>query len=457
VYSADGRLLAAAGETGYGWWDAQAGTPQRREAGRGLLRVAFNTAGTLVAAGGSDGRVLVSDLRMAGAKEVARHAKAVGALALKGDGRMGASGDDEGAIILWDPAQGPIATLKEGSGKSPIVFLAFTGADALLSVAHDMTVTTWDVNGKRARRRGALQARERGREIEPHAVALDATSGRLLVAAQLIAQQRGGALSTGRGQARPGDLTRDNVLLPYDVASGISSDAVVSGDFTGETLAVSPAGCYAVFTSSYRDQPRLHIWGLVEKGDDLLRQDLPRRAEAIAIDPSGRALAVAAGGRIATYRVSGITTGDCELYSRKPSQGGGPKVTVGSETSPLIATTGTKPVVAVLRFDTTTNVSADVGDGVSEMVSTELSNSQAVTIVERAAIEQVMKELSIQRSGLTDDANVARIGKGLNAQKMILGSVRRFGDDTFVLTARVVDVATQRNEGTREVTCERCK
>jgi TolB-like protein len=263
-------------------------------------------------------------------------------------------------------------------------------------------------------------------------------------------------LSSGRGLARPGDLGRDNVLLTYDVASGISSDPIVSGDFAGETLAVSPSGCYAAFTSEYRDQPRLHVWGLVQAGDDLLRQDLRQRAEALALDPSGRALAIAAGGRIATYRVSGITTSDCEIYSRKPSQAAGPKVTVGSETSPLIATGGTKPVVAVLRFETTANVSADLGDGVSEMVSGELANSQAVVVVERSAIESVLKEMSIQRSGLTD-ADAVKIGKGLNARKVVFGSVRRFGEDTFLLTVRVVDVETQRNEGQREVTCEGCR
>ena len=111
--------------------------------------------------------------------------------------------------------------------------------------------------------------------------------------------------------------------------------------------------------------------------------------------------------------------------------------------------------MAVLRFDTN-NASSDLGDGVAEMISGELANSASVVVIERGAINAIVKEMELQRSGLTD-SDAVRIGKGLNAKKVLLGSVRRFGDDTFLLTVRVVDVETQRNEGQREVTCENCK
>ena len=452
AYSNDGRLIGVAGETGFGWWDAQSGTLQRKETAPKTLRIAFSASGNFVAAGGADGRVLSADLRVTGSREAARHTKPVRAIALQADGRLGASGDSEGTILLWDPAAGPVGTLKDGSSKAEVLYLAFSSASTLLAVAADMTVTTWDVNGKRSLRRGGLQTTERGRQIDPAAASLDTTGAKLVVAAQMSGAARIGAV-TG-GMANPRDLRRDNVLLPYDVASGISSDAIVTGDFKSETVATSPSGCYAFFTSNYRDQPRVHVWGMVEKGDDLLRQDLPRRAEAIALDGLGRALAIAVGnGKVATFRVSGTTVADCEIYARKPTQAAGPKITVGSETSPLIQTAGTR--VAVLRFDTN-NASSDLGDGVAEMISGELANSASVVVIERGAINAIVKEMELQRSGLTD-SDAVRIGKGLNAKKVLLGSVRRFGEDTFLLTVRVVDVETQRNEGQREVTCENCK
>jgi hypothetical protein len=38
----------------------------------------------------------------------------------------------------------------------------------------------------------------------------------------------------------------------------------------------------------------------------------------------------------------------------------------------------------------------------------------------------------------------------------VLGSVRRFGDTTYMILARVVDVETQQVQGSREVMCENC-
>jgi TolB-like protein len=201
------------------------------------------------------------------------------------------------------------------------------------------------------------------------------------------------------------------------------------------------------------------VWGLVEKGDDLLRQDLPRKAQAVALDRSGRALAVAGeDGRVSTFKVSGATLTDCETYARakKPGQAAaGPKISLGTDNSPLLEAKG-NPRVAVLRFETT-NASSDLGDTLAELISGELSNNANVVVVERKAIDAIVKEMETQRSGLTESAAVALIGKGLNAKKVFFGSVRRLGDDLFILTVRLVDVETQRIEGYREVSCERCR
>ena len=457
TYSSDGRLLGIAASGGYGWWDAQTGAPIRREAGAAGLSIAFSSSGNVAAVGGADGKVSAIDLRLGTSREAARHTKPVRTVALSSDGRLGASGDSEGTILLWDPQQGVVGTLKEGSSKAAVIFLGFTSAGTLLSLNSELAVVTWDVNGKRSLRRGALQSGVQGRITEATGASLDPGSDKLVVAAQLIAAPKGGVLTSGAGLARPGDLRRDNILLTYDVATGFSGDPVVSGDFKGETVALSPSGCYAFFTSTYRDQPRLHVWGLVEKGDDLLRQDLPRKANAVALDRSGRALAVAGDdGRVSTFKVSGATLTDCETYARakKPGQAAGPKISLGTDNTPLLEATG-NPRVAVLRFETT-NASSDLGDTLAELISGELANNASVVVVERKAIDAIVKEMEIQRSGLTEAA-VARIGKGLGAKKVFFGSVRRLGDDLFILTVRLVDVETQRIEGYREVSCERCR
>ena len=212
-----------------------------------------------------------------------------------------------------------------------------------------------------------------------------------------------------------------------------------------------------MFTSNYRDQPRLHIWSLIRQGQDVSRLELPARASAVALDPTGRY--VAAGfpnGEIRTWRTSGTTASDCQLYRNSQSPAAkpqAPRIATGSEGQPLFpANAGFK--VAVLRFEAS-GVDTYVGEAVAEMVGGELSNSSSVVVIERAAIDAIVKEMQLQASGLTA-ADAARVGKGLNAQKVVLGSVRRFGENTYVVSARVVDVETQQVQGNREVTCENC-
>lgn len=455
VFSADGRLLAAGGAAGFAVWDAQTGDLVRTDTARGdVPRVSLAPQGTLVALGSASGVVTVVDLRSGSSREVARHERAVTAIAFNSDGRLGVSGDARGGLQVWDPGAGAIGPLRDGGHQQEIIGLSFNG-NALLSVSRDLRVVTWDVSGQRATRRGTLQSEVRGRTFMPAAVAAEPSGAGLVLGAQLVSEQRGGSLAGRDAPARPGDLRRDNVLIPYDAASGISGDPVTVNEFQAERLALGPSGCAAVFTSFYRDQPRVHIWGLVRLGDDLVRQDLTERATALALEPGGRLLAAASGsGRIRTWRLSGATAADCASYRQQAAPTAGPTFTLGSETSPLI-TGGDGYRMAVLRFEAT-GLDAGLGDAVAEMIAGELANSPTVTVIERSAIDAILREMEVQRSGLTT-ADAVKIGQGLNARKVLFGSVRRFGETTYVTTARLVDVETQRVEGSREVTCENCR
>jgi WD40 repeat protein len=454
AFSSDGRLLGAAGGRGYGIWDAQTGTSIRSDAAVGAIhRIAFGAQGTLLALGGDDGRVRVVDLRSGAIRDVSKHNKATTAIAFSGDGRIGASGDVEGSINVWDPDRGLIAPLKDGGQKKDILALAFAG-NSLLSASQDLQVVTWDVAGKRALRRSTLQSTVTGRTMVPSAAAVDPKGEKLVLAAQLVSEQRGGMFSNS-GLARPTDLRRDNMLSSYMLSTGIAGDPVKTGDYSPETVAVGPGSCFAFFTSNFRNQPRVHVWGLVEQGDDLTRIDLVGHASAIAVDPTGHVLAVANdSGRIRSWTVSGATSGDCDQYSKKTTPTVGPTITLGTETSPLISGASTGYAVAVLRFETS-GLDASLGDAVAEMIAGELANSPQVRVIERGAIDKILKEMEIQRSGLTE-ADAVKIGRGLNARSVLLGGVRRFGASTYLVNTRAVDVETQRVLGSREVTCESC-
>src|SRR5207253_10342493 len=137
----------------------------------------------------------------------------------------------------------------------------------LPSLSKDLLVVTWDVSGKRPLRRGTLQSEEAGRTVVPNAASSDPEGATVVLGAQIVTEPRGGMLTDRRGPASPADLHRDNSLVSYAAATGISADPITTADFAAEQVAVAPSACFAFFTSAFRNQARLHIWGLVERGD----------------------------------------------------------------------------------------------------------------------------------------------------------------------------------------------
>ncbi|MAG69655.1 MAG: hypothetical protein CL471_05055 [Acidobacteria bacterium] len=459
TFSPDGRLLAAVGSQGYGVWDSQTGDLVRTGSPpvRDAQRITFGASGNVLALGGRDGRVWHVDLLTGSVSEVARHGEPVTALAFGRGGTIGASGDEDGGLFLWDSAAGAvIGELTREGHEDEILGLAFDAMGRLTSLDEDFQVITWDVAGQRAVRRSTLQLERFGARAFPSAASFDPTGGTAAFAGQYVSAPRGGVVSRG-GRARPQDLERVNVIVSYATETGLASDPVRTGEFRQGTLALSPGGCFAFFTSTDRGRARLHTWSLVEQGDDLVRLELGEvEPTSLKLAPNASNLVVGMEtGTIRTWRVSGATLEDCNALRAEGVQvAAGPEITLGSEGSPLIpASSGYR--LAVLHFEVG-GVEPFLGDAVAEMVTGELSNSPDVVVAERAAIEAIVQELEIQRSGLTAE-DAVRIGRGLNAQKVILGSLRRFGEDTYVLLARMVDVETQRIEGTREIICRNCE
>lgn len=456
--SPDGRLIAAVGAGGgVGLWDAQTGTPIRILPAdrRSLTRVVFGPQGNLLAVAGSDGSARIIDLRTWEQRDGARHAKAITALAFSPDGQFVASGDETGRIVIsGSDGRGPVGELADEGHKKEILFLGFAKPGGLISLDKVLRVIAWDVLARRAVRRGTLQFETYGRAAVPVVASLEAGGNVLTISSQYTSASR--AVFSSGGMARPDDIKRVNVLVPYDVVTGVSGAAIPSGDSLAEHLALAPGACFAFFTASAKGASNLNVWGLLERGDAVVRLALASRATAVVLDPSGRRLAIASeAGSIRTLKVSGATEQDCEAARRKAStpSSGEARISLGSETQPLIPA-GAGYRIAVLRFEAG-GVEAYIAESVRDMIMGEMANSRHVVVVERSAIDGILKEMEIQRSGLTA-ADAARIGRGLNARKVVFGSVSRFGEKTFVVSARVVDVETQQVEGTRQVTCENC-
>lgn len=100
---------------------------------------------------------------------------------------------------------------------------------------------------------------------------------------------------------------------------------------------------------------------------------------------------------------------------------------------------GTKPVVAVLYFD----VDERLGDltmfrkGLAEMVITDLVSAGGVTVVERARLEEALKELKLQSTKNFDQKTAVAIGGMVGAQFQIAGTILKPSKDSLLLEAKV--------------------
>ena len=99
-----------------------------------------------------------------------------------------------------------------------------------------------------------------------------------------------------------------------------------------------------------------------------------------------------------------------------------------------------KTTIAVLDFEAK-NVHPETAEAVADILSTELFNTNRFNVVERNSITSLLEEQKLQMTGVTDMSKAAEIGKVLNVEKIMIGSVSRLGE-TFIINTRLVDVET---------------
>ena len=100
--------------------------------------------------------------------------------------------------------------------------------------------------------------------------------------------------------------------------------------------------------------------------------------------------------------------------------------------------TARKKRVAVLDFDyatVMTNSAAifgsnvDVGKGITDLLVTYLVKDGTYSVLERKAMDQILKEQNFSNSDRANPATAAKIGKLLGADAIIVGSITQFGND----------------------------
>jgi curli biogenesis system outer membrane secretion channel CsgG len=89
---------------------------------------------------------------------------------------------------------------------------------------------------------------------------------------------------------------------------------------------------------------------------------------------------------------------------------------------------GLKKRIAVFSFEDKTDYGqANVGEGMADMLTTELVKSGNYRVIERAELQSVMQELKLGLTGMVTSNTAAQVGKQLGVELAVFGSVTEFG------------------------------
>ena len=107
-------------------------------------------------------------------------------------------------------------------------------------------------------------------------------------------------------------------------------------------------------------------------------------------------------------------------------------------------------VVAIVPFESVhidgqrLDAAQPAAKAMEELLQSQVSDAEQITLVERARIDQVLKEQSLALSGLVDPATAARVGQLLKADVVVVGRVRPLDGNKRLATVRAVAVADTR-------------
>jgi TolB-like protein len=102
-----------------------------------------------------------------------------------------------------------------------------------------------------------------------------------------------------------------------------------------------------------------------------------------------------------------------------------------------------RPALAIPSLDIQDErVARDDAELLARILATEIANTHKYTVLPRTStIETVIQEQGVQKSGLTERTTLAAIGKALNAQYVLSGTITNLGRQNL-FTAQILDIET---------------
>jgi TolB-like protein len=359
-------------------------------------------------------------------------------LAMAGDGRIE-------VVDLRERRR--VGVIEAGGALRDPLFLAFDRwGGQLQALSVDGTMTAFSPGTLEPLRQVTLQSSTlAGSRTRLHAAGQDGTANILVTALEEVALPRGGL----RGQARPGDLVRRDLLLVFDWHSGTEIRQVVPEAGVVDALVVGPGNDHVVMARG----AEIRVVDL-RRGAQGVAIESPGPVGHLAIDRQAELLAVAtSGGEVAVWSMEYRERTLAEQLN-EPDQGGlAGRLRILGDDAPAIPS-DEPAVLAILPFDDRD------GDGalsrtLANFLTTQLANLEHLTVVERLRLDALLEEQELARQGITEPGGL-RLGRLLNARYVVLGSIGTSGS-SFTFSARIMDTETGEVRAGRTVFCEECR
>jgi WD40 repeat protein len=451
AFSASGQfLLAGDGRGNVNCWDLERKVPiSEFDLSRNLTFLSF--------LGGDDSFVGVSSrgdvtiVEMLSGEPVAsfRTADRPVRVALDAGRRILAIANSKERIELFDlVARMPAGVIDARDKIEDALFLGFDRlGQQLVAITRGAKAFSWNPSTQRLIREVSLQSDElHGSRTVVHSAATNRAANILVVGLEEVALPRGGV----QRMARPGDLVRRDMVVAYDWNSGIEVKRVSFPSGVVEKIELGPGSDHVAVLNDSEN-----LVSLIDLRDGELagNMTLVEEPTTLAVSEDDRWLAsgmkkggIAIWQLQVTDRVEAMTEG-----ANLPTLSG--RIRVLGDSEPVFA--GDEQVVlAILPFDAR-GLSEEVPAIAVDVLSSQLANVSYLRLVERSRVEDIIDELSLQISGLTQEDG-AELGKVLNADYVLLGSIGVLGT-SHVFSARVLNVETAEVVAGRQIVCEECR
>jgi TolB-like protein len=451
AFSGDGHYLVGVSSLGsVAVWNADNKTEIYRQSGRGRLLFAdFLSNAEDVVLVNEEGQVSILNLlnRQAPQNFAARSQPRIAAM--DAGRRYLALINKKNQIELYDlKARMPAGVIEGGSDFKHAIYLGFDRlGQRVIVISERAKVYAWNPVNLNLLQQYWLGGYEwAGSSSTIHAASSNRSANTFIVGLEEVAIPKGGL----QGLARPTDLMRTNTIIAYDFQSGSEQKRVKFPENHVTHIAMGPGNDHAVITPY--DQKEIHLLDF-RQGEFICRFPLEQTPTAVAVSEDDKYLATAlANGQVAVWLISGgeFTSGSS---SSALQTGLGARIRAIDDLGPALPA-DKSVTLAILDFKSPES-QRDLGQGCLELLSAQLANVPHITLVERSRIEDIVDELSLSMSGLTEQEGV-QIGKLLDADYVLFGGISKFGN-TNTFTARIVNVSTGQIEAARGVIAEECR